>query len=304
MSTRTALLFPGQGAQYVGMGAHLAATVPEAKSLFERANEILGYDLLALCSAGPAEELNSTVRSQPALFVCSLAALQQLEQTAPEAVRNCVYAAGLSLGEYTALVFAGALDFEEGLKLVQLRGAAMQQAADREPSGMVSVLGIEPPQLDQLCNEARQGQVLQIANLLCPGNIVVSGHAAACQRLATAAEAAGAMKVVPLSVAGAFHTPLMQPAVERLRVALSHAAFSTPRIPVVSNVDAQPHSEPEKMRELLERQVVAPVQWEASMRWLLGEGKVEMCYEVGPGKVLRSLLKRIERRFPCAGIEA
>jgi [acyl-carrier-protein] S-malonyltransferase len=301
---RTAFLFPGQGAQTVGMGAALAANLPAARELFDRAAAILGYDLLQLCVEGPEEKLNSTVYSQPALFVCSLAALEQLKHDSPEAVDGCAVTAGLSLGEYTALAFAGALNFEGGLRVVAERGRAMQDAADASPSGMVSLLGLEREKIQELCDQAREGEVLQIANLLCPGNIVVSGSKAACARVATLAETAGAMKVIPLAVAGAFHTPLMHPAVDRLAAALAGVDVRKPRMPVISNVDAQPHDDPEEIRGLLVRQVVNPVLWEDSMRRVLADYGVEKCYEIGPGRVLAGLLKRIERRFPCDNIAA
>jgi [acyl-carrier-protein] S-malonyltransferase len=286
------------------MGAQLAASLPAARELFDRAAEILGYDLLALCSDGPAEKLNSTVTSQPALFVCSLAAVEKLKQDSPEVVESCAIAAGLSLGEYTALVFAGALEFDAGLRLVQARGRAMQDAADAVPSGMVSILGMDREQVETLCGKAREGDVLELANLLCPGNIVVSGSRAACQRVTTLAEAAGAMKVIPLSVAGAFHTSIMQPAVEQLSAALAEVEFRAPRIPVVSNVDARPHNGPGGFAGRLERQVVSPVLWEDSMRLLIDELGIEQCYEIGPGRVLRGLLKRIARKLPCESVEA
>jgi [acyl-carrier-protein] S-malonyltransferase len=176
----------------------------------------------------------------------------------------------------------------------------MQEAADNTPSGMVSVLGLEQAQVEQLCNDARQGETLQIANLLCPGNIVISGTNAACERAAEMAAAAGAMKVVPLAVAGAFHTPIMGSAVERLREALTETRIGQPAIPVISNVDAAAHFEPDEIRELLVRQIVSPVRWEESMRNLLADG-YDQFYEVGPGRVLRGLLKRIERRVVCHG---
>jgi [acyl-carrier-protein] S-malonyltransferase len=302
--TKTAFLFPGQGAQAVGMGAALAASLPRAQELFARAADILGYDLLELCTNGPADKLNSTVYSQPALFVCSLAALEQLKQDNPAVVETCAATAGLSLGEYTALVFAGALDFDSGLRVVQVRGQAMQDAADASPSGMVSVLGMERDQIQKLVDEARGDDVLQLANFLCPGNIVVSGSKAACERITPLAETAGAMKVIPLAVAGAFHTTLMQSAVERLAGALAEVEIKKPRIPVVSNVDARPHDDPEEIRALLQKQVVAPVLWEDSLQWLLKDFGIEQCYEIGPGKVLKGLLKRIDRKFPCESVEA
>jgi [acyl-carrier-protein] S-malonyltransferase len=286
------------------MGAQLAASLPRARELFDRAADILGYDLLALCTNGPAETLNSTVHSQPALFVCSLAALEQLKQDSPQVVDSCAATAGLSLGEYTSLVFAGAMDFDAGLQVVQVRGQAMQDASDVNPSGMVSVLGLERDRVAQLVAEAKGDDVLQMANFLCPGNIAISGSKAACARLTPLAEAAGAMKVIPLAVAGAFHTPLMQSAVGRLQAALAEVEIRPPRIPVVSNVDARPHDNPAEIRKLLGRQVVQPVLWEDSMQWLLKDFGAEQCYEIGPGRVLRGLLKRMDRKFPCEGVEA
>lgn len=300
----SAFLFPGQGAQSVGMGAALAQDLPAARRLFDQASEQLGYDLLQLCTNGPAEKLDATEFSQPALYVCSMAALEKLRQDQPGVVDACAATAGLSLGEYTALAFADALDFQTGLAVVQERGRAMQAAADAAPGGMVSVLGLDRDKIESLCDEARQDGVLRVANLLCPGNIVVSGSRDACARLAALAEGAGAMKVIPLAVAGAFHTSLMQPAMDRLAAVLAGVEIRSPRIPVISNVDAQPHDDPEEIRRLLVEQLVSPVQWEPSMRHLLADYGIERCYEVGPGRVLTGLLKRIERKFPCENVAA
>lgn len=234
--------------------------------------------------------------------MCGLAAVEKLRVEAPAIIDEVTAAAGLSLGEYTALTFAGAMDFETGLRLVQERGRAMQAASDAAPSGMVSVLGLDRDKIESLVEAARGDEVLQVANLLCPGNIVVSGSRGACARLTEAATQAGAMKVIPLAVAGAFHTPLMQPAYDRLSAALAEAEIRTPRIPVISNVDARPHPDPAEIRELLVRQLVNPVLWEESMRRLIGEHGVERCFEVGPGRVLTGLLKRIDRKFPCENV--
>lgn len=297
---RIALFFPGQGAQHVGMGRRLAEKYPAARSLYERASAILGYDLAQLCFEGPAADLDSTVISQPALFVTSLAALEKLRADSPEIPLACEMAAGLSLGEYTALVFSGAMSFEDGLRVVKRRGEAMQAAADATPSGMVSILLLEKPQVEQICQEASAHGIIQIANFLCPGNLVVSGENAACERAAELAVAAGG-RAIPLAVAGAFHTNIMKPADEALAEVLGEVEIRTPEIPVVSNVDGLTHTDPEEIRELLIRQVISPVRWEDSINLMLSQGCDEF-YEVGPGKVLKGLLKRISRKTNCATI--
>lgn len=298
--SKIGFLFPGQGAQHVGMGQSIAQRYPAAQALYGRAREILGYDLARLCFEGPAEELDSTVVSQPALFVTSLAALEMLRAERPEVVLACEMAAGLSLGEYTALVFAGAMTFEDGLRVVQRRGEAMQEAADRSPSGMASILLLERAEVERICAEAASGSRLWIANYLCPGNIVVSGENVACERAAELAQQAGG-RAVPLAVAGAFHTAIMEPADERLAEVLVGVPLTKPEIPVVSNVDAASHDDPDEIREFLVRQVVSPVLWEDSLRVML-DGGVDEFYEIGPGRVLRGLLRRIDRKVSCETI--
>ena len=301
--SKTAFLFPGQGAQSVGMGRELHEQVPAAAALFEQANEILGYDLAAVCFEGPAEKLNSTACSQPGLFVCSLAAIEKVRVEQPDLLEQVDVTAGLSLGEYTALTFAGAMSFEDALRVVQCRGDAMQAASDETPSGMVSILGLEPDAVIDLCDRCRQtDEVLQVANWLCPGNIACSGHLASCEELSRAATDAGAMKVIPLTVAGAFHTDIMASAVDKLAEALASVSISAPRIPVLSNVDAAAHDDPEAIRDLLRRQVISPVQWEPTMRAMLADGCDRFC-EIGPGKVLRGLLRRIDRKTSCENIQ-
>jgi [acyl-carrier-protein] S-malonyltransferase len=294
---RTAFLFPGQGAQSIGMCQSLAEGLPAAKQLFNEAAEILGYNLLDICLNGPTERLNSTVVSQPALYVASLAGLESLKQTEPDAFGECVATAGLSLGEYTALVFAGALSFRDGLRVVQRRGQAMQAASEATPSGMVSVIGFEPAQVEELVKEAESAGKLELANYLCPGNLVVSGTIAACELLEKLAEIKGA-RTIRLAVAGAFHTDIMRPADRQLADVLGTVELKSPRIPVWSNVDARPHTAAEEIRDLLIRQVLQPVRWEETMRNLLGAG-VERFYEIGPGRVLAGLLKRVNRKIDC-----
>ena len=241
--------------------------------------------------------MDTTEVSQPAIFVTSLACLEKLRAERPDVALACELTAGLSLGEYTALVFAGAMSFEDGLRLVQERGRAMQAASDATPSGMVSVLLLGIEQVQQIRDEGAQLGVLEIANYLCPGNTVLSGINAACEKAVELTEAAGG-KPVPLAVAGAFHTSLMQPADTRLAEVLDGVTFNAPEIPVISNVDAQPHSDPAELKEILVRQVISPVRWEDSIRSMLAQG-IDEFYEIGPGKVLTGLLKRVSRKTPC-----
>ena len=297
---KVALLFPGQGAQSVGMSKPVFEAYPGSKDLFDRASAVLGYDLAKLCNEGPAEELDTTVMSQPAIFTLSIAALELLKIKNPEVVAQCEAAAGLSLGEYTALTFAGVFSFEDGLRLVQKRGQAMQDASDATPSGMVSIIGKELAEVETICDTNRGDGVLQVANILCPGNIVVSGTLESCERVAEQA-VAERFNAIPLAVAGAFHTPLMKPADEILAKALSGTPMNPPRIPVISNVDAESHSEVEAIRSILVKQILSPVLWEKSIRKLLDEG-FDTFYEVGPGRVLRGLMKRIDRKIKCEGV--
>jgi len=299
---KTAFLFPGQGAQAVGMGKQLYDSLPATRKLFDDAGQVLGYNLAELCFQGPAERLNTTAVSQPAIFVTSLAALESLRASDPAAIDSCQAAAGLSLGEYTALVFAGVMSFGDGLRVVHKRGEAMQAAADATPSGMVSVIGLERDKVEELCSRARCAGTLEIANLLSPGNIVVSGTKAACETAEKVAEEMGA-RTVRLAVAGAFHTPLMKPADQALARAVAAVPFERGRVPVWSNVDAQAHTEPDDIRQLLVRQVLQPVQWEQTMRNLLAAG-FDRFYEIGPGRVLAGLLKRVQRKVDCQNVSA
>jgi [acyl-carrier-protein] S-malonyltransferase len=300
---KIAFLFPGQGAQTVGMGRELDAELPQVRALFDQAESILGIDLRRLCFEGPAEALEATDVSQPAIFVASLAALEGLKATQPEIVSACLGAAGLSLGEYTALAFAGSIDFESGLKLVRRRGQAMQAAALARKSGMVSVLGLDNAAVDELCRRVAPAGRLWKANLLGPGNVVVSGDAPALDHVEPIATELGAMKVVRLRVAGAFHSELMKPADLELAAALALTPMTPPRISVYSNVDASPHAEPDDLRRTLVAQVLQGVRWEESMRRMIADG-FDTFYEIGPGRVLTGLLKRIDRKVPCTNIPA
>lgn len=298
----TAFLFPGQGAQSVGMGSE-AHKLAAAAALFEKSKEVLGYDLLDICVNGPKEKLDSTAISQPAIYVASLAAVEALRsQEGGQAILDSVdVAAGLSLGEYTALAFAGALSFEDGLKLVKLRGEAMQAAADAAPSAMVSVIGLDSAKVQELCDAANadvsEDERVQIANYLCPGNYAVSGGVRGCEAVEAKAKSFKARMTVRLAVAGAFHTRYMAPAVEELEKALSATDIKQPRIPVISNVDVKPHSDPGTIKQILARQVTSPVQWEATMTALFDRG-LQNCYELGPGKVIAGIVKRVKKDAP------
>ena len=293
------LLFPGQGAQSVGMGRELTTRSASAKALFDRASEILRYDLLDLCINGPEEKLTATVHSQPALFVHSMASMVCLLETEPELLSSVTAVAGLSLGEYSALSAARGITFEDGVRLVQIRGAAMQEASEAQASGMASVLGLTAEQVEQVCSEARlDGEILRPANFLCPGNVAISGHIRSIEAAEGTANQAGAMKFIRLNVAGAFHTDIMSPAVEKLKSGLDQVQLHPTRFPVFSNVDAQPHTRPDELRSLLAQQVVTAVQWESTLRNMVAAG-VEQFYEIGAGRVLAGTLKRIDRKIPC-----
>lgn len=300
---RTAFLFPGQGAQTVGMAAALCQALPAAAELFQRASSVVGYDLLAVCTNGPAERLNATDVSQPAIFVASLAALEQLRATEPDALQGVAATAGLSLGEYTALAFAGAVSFEDGVKLVQARGRAMQAAAEAIPSGMTSVLGLEVPDVEVLVNEARDSDTLDVANLLCPGNTAISGSLTAIERFEQLCVQKSGIRTVRLAVAGAFHTQLMRPADEKLAEALAGITLKPPSVPVWSNVDARSHTDPAEIRGLLVKQILSPVRWEDTLRGLIADG-AERFYEIGPGRVLAGTLKRVHRKADIRNVTA
>ncbi|MDY0354777.1 MAG: ACP S-malonyltransferase [Sedimentisphaerales bacterium] len=292
----TAFLFPGQGAQVVGMGADVASAYPAAAGIFEKANDVLGFDLRKVCFEGPAETLNTTTMSQPAIFTTS-AALLEVIRTEP-AMSGLVpqITAGLSMGEYTALYAAGLISFEDGLRLVHKRGEAMQAAADATRGAMVSVMGLDEEKVRVLCREAAQGDLLEPVNFNCPGQIVVSGTVPSCERVMELAPQHGALKAIRLEVAGAFHTAMMAGAADALRRALSACQIGEPgEIKTLANIDAEYYPSAASIVEGLARQLTSPILWARCMQRLLAEG-VDGLYEIGPNRVLTGLMKRIDRK--------
>ncbi|MBQ5609864.1 MAG: ACP S-malonyltransferase [Rikenellaceae bacterium] len=282
-----AFVFPGQGSQFSGMGKDLYTNVPAAKELFEKANEILGFRITDIMFEGTDEDLKQTFVTQPAVFLHSVIMAKALgEEFKPDMV------AGHSLGEFSALVAAGALDFEDGLRLVAKRAAAMQQACDAQPSTMAAVLGLEDKVVENICAEV--DGVVVAANYNCPGQLVISGSIeavdAACERL----KAAGARRALRLPVGGAFHSPLMEPAKVELQAAIEAAPFKTPICPVYQNVDAKPYTDPEQIKANLIAQLTAPVRWTYIVQNMLADG-ADSFVELGPGAVLQGLIKKVSR---------
>ena len=301
---KTAFLFPGQGAQTVGMGADVAQAFPVAAELFQKANDIVGFDLRQMCFEGPAEALNTTTMSQPAIFAPSAAILEVLRSESATAAIVPDVTAGLSLGEYTALYAAGAISFEDGLKLVKKRGEAMQAAADATEGSMVSVMGLDAEKVRQLCDDAAEGQVLEPVNFNCPGQIVISGDTAACERAAERAAEYGAIKAIRLEVAGAFHTSMMSSAAEALREALGQSQITRPEKPLtLANINAEYYQNAEEIAEGLAHQLTSPILWQKCMERLLADG-VERFYEIGPGRVLTGLMKRIDRKTRVVNVSS
>ena len=297
---KTAFLFPGQGAQFVGMGKDLVEQFSQAKELFAQANDIVGYDLAQLCFDGLQDKLDATTVSQPAIFVVS-AALLDIINVSPNPVRPDI-TAGLSLGEYTALYAAGLIGFEDALRLVQKRGNAMQAAADNSDGSMVSILGLDEVQVISLCEEASQGELLVAVNFNCSKQIVLSGATGSCRRAADLAEKHGAIKAIPLSVAGAFHSEMMNPAAEELKNALADCPIMDPaEIKVIANIDTEYYQNADGVRDGLVKQLIRPILWQKCMEKLLAEG-IENFYEIGPGRVLTGLMKRIHRRTKVTNI--
>jgi [acyl-carrier-protein] S-malonyltransferase len=292
------LLFPGQGSQKPGMGQAMAENFEVAKRTFEEADDALGFPLSKLCFEGPADDLNLTSNSQPAILATSIASFRVLKAEHPGLVYS--YAAGHSLGEWSALVAAGVLRFSDALRLVRLRGQAMQEAVPVGQGGMAAVMGLEEAEVEKLCSEAAEGEICAPANFNGGGQIVISGHASAIGRAVELAKGRKA-RAVPLKVSAPFHCSLMAPAAERVKEALDAIEVGRFEVPVVANVDASPNESPERVKGLLVDQVTGAVRWSASMEWLIGEG-VGSAIEVGFGSVLKGLMKRIDKTVKVASL--
>lgn len=294
--TQLALIFPGQGAQTVGMAKDVVDTSSRAKAVFDQANELLGFDLAKLCFEGPTEDLEKTDIQQPAIFVASVAIWEAFLEAGGKR-EAFSWAGGLSLGEYTALHVAGAVEFQDALRLVRRRGELMQQAAEATPSGMVSLIGGDKEKALALCEKARQADVLAPANFNCPGQVVISGSKSACERAVSLASEFE-LRAIPLAVAGAFHSSLMQPAADGLWSVLKETTFTKPTISVIANVNAEFQEEPEAIRESLKDQLTEPVLWQKCVEQMISAG-VNQFVEFGPGRVLTGLMRKIDRKFPC-----
>lgn len=289
----TAFLFPGQGSQAVGMGADFVAAYPVAQQTFEQADDLLGFSLSRLCFEGPDEELNQTLNTQPALYVCSIAILRVLQQERSDAVPGC--AAGHSFGEITALAASGALTFEDGLWLTRERGRVMTEAGQQKPGAMAALLGLSADTVRDVCARASQqtGGILVLANDNCPGQIVISGDSETLEVGLTLAKEVGVRRAVKLAVSIASHSPLMIHAAEQFRTALANTSFQTPTIPVYGNVEAAPLGGAEQIRRELEVQLTSPVRWTESVQAMIRAG-AERFIEIGPKDVLSGMLKRID----------
>ncbi len=295
MSSGLALLFPGQGSQSVGMARDLVARFDVARAVFEEADDVLGFALGQLCFEGPQEELTRTENAQPALVAAGTAVARVVES---ELGLTPTWAAGHSLGEFSALVCAGSLTLADALHVVRERGRAMQEAVPVGVGAMAAIIGLELADVDQLCREAAEDEVVSPANLNGGGQIVIAGHAAAVDRAATLAKERGARRALRLEVSAPFHCALMAPAAERLRAALASISFAPLRFPVFSNVEARAYPGPDHVADLLVRQVTEPVRWQESVEALAGAG-CELAVESGPGNVLIALVRRIAPSIRC-----
>ncbi|CPR19351.1 ACP S-malonyltransferase [Brenneria goodwinii] len=296
--TQFAMVFPGQGSQSVGMLAELAAEYPVVTETFAQASAVLGYDLWQLAQQGPVEELNKTWQTQPALLTASVAiwrVWQQLGGKTPALM------AGHSLGEYSALVCAGVLDFQQAVSLVEQRGKLMQEAVPEGTGAMYAIIGLDNDAIAKACEESAQGQVVSPVNFNSPGQVVIAGNKEAVERAGAACKAAGAKRALPLPVSVPSHCALMEPAAKKLAVALESVDFSAPKIPVVNNVDARVETSPEAIRSALVRQLHCPVRWTECVEFIASQG-VESLLEVGPGKVLTGLTKRIVATLTASAV--
>ncbi|NHM27550.1 ACP S-malonyltransferase [Desulfofundulus sp. TPOSR] len=295
---KLAFIFPGQGSQYVGMGRQMYECFPAARRTFEEADASLGFTLSRLCFEGPAEELQHTVNAQPAILTVSVACLRVLQEkgVVPDV------AAGHSLGEYSALVAAGAITFADAVKIVRKRGQFMQEAVPLGAGGMMAVLGLDVPTVQEICRRASDAGVVEAVNLNCPGQVVIAGETQALERACVLAKEAGARRCVPLAVSAPFHSSLMRPAGEKLARELEQVVVADPRFPVVANVTADYVTSKEEVKRLLVQQVYSPVRWEESMRRLI-DGGIRAFIEVGPGTVLCGLLRKINRQVNCWSVQ-
>ncbi|WP_213929137.1 ACP S-malonyltransferase [Serratia marcescens] len=296
--TQFAFVFPGQGAQTVGMLAELAAQFPIVEETFGEASSALGYDLWQLVQQGPAEELNKTWQTQPALLAASVAIFRVWQQQGGKAP---ALMAGHSLGEYSALVCAGVLDFKAAIRLVELRGKLMQEAVPEGTGAMYAIIGLDNDAIAKACEESAQGQVVSPVNFNSPGQVVIAGNKEAVERAGAACKAAGAKRALPLPVSVPSHCALMKPAADKLAVALQDITFNAPQVAVVNNVDVRTENDPEAIRSALVRQLYSPVRWTESVEFIAAQG-VTSLLEVGPGKVLTGLTKRIVDTLTAAAV--
>jgi len=292
----TAFLFPGQGSQYVGMGKDLYEHNPEARALFEQADAIMGFPLSRICFEGPDEDLRQTKNTQPAIFLHSMVVARIFR------AQEASMVAGHSLGEYSALVYAGALTFEDALRLVRLRGELMQQAGVEQPGTMAAVVGLDPGIVGEVCCSAWDAGIVQAANFNSPGQIVISGSVSGVRKAMELAKARGARMVKELPVSGAFHSPLMESAKSGLKAALEKTTIRDASIPVYANVTAKPVRAADEIRRLLNEQLTSPVRWEETIKNMAADG-ASVFVEIGPGKVLQGLVKRIRNDVETRGIE-